>query len=136
MAAFMGTVGKVTVTSTTGATLLNVDEWSLDINAETPESTAFGAGSCNARDHLSGLHSASGSASGMCDGTTALSMSDFATPSTCSVSLGFDWATDRTFVFTAILTSYSCSTERGEVVRWTATFESSGAITPTAGSVA
>lgn len=118
-----GNTGTISVKDGAGAEiLLNSRAWSANWVREDFDSTVFGA---TARATLTGLHKMTGSIEGFVDSATAFSMTDFVKDSTDFVLTS---STGRTYTFQGVLSNFSPTSEVGQLVRWTAAFESDGAI--------
>ena len=132
---YTGTKGAVTSADTTLGTtggsdqLANVDSWELSIDRTTHDSSVFET-TLNATESIGGLYSGSGRLSGKADTAFVfLILTNLANISYTSSSMTLTSTTSRTFVFTAIYSEITFEIEADGLIRFNASFESTGAIT-------
>lgn len=121
MAAIIGTTGAIT-----GGTnvMLNPSSWSFDWTREILDASDFAGGDYDVT--LPGLHGLSGQAEGWLDDTTAIGLTSWATDGLTFVLTS---SAGKTYTFTGNFITLAPDVKVGSVVKWMATFESSGVIT-------
>lgn len=124
MAAIVGNTGTVSIQPSGGGTeqLLNLFQWGGNWVREDFDSSIFTA---SAVAITPGLHKMTGTCEGFTDDTTALNL---ATALADGLDFVLTSSTGRTYTFDGILTDISPLSEVGQLARFTASFESDGAI--------
>ena len=125
MAAITGTTGNITGGSNV---ILNPFSWSANWSRDVLEATAFQAVTYAAK--RVGLHKLTGSAEGFIHETTAANIAGATGFSTDSLTFVLTASTTHTYTFQGVFTSWAVTSGTGELSKWSATFESSGAVTP------
>ena len=124
MAAINGNLGNITGGLTL---LLNPTEWSMDWDMEIRDASDFAGGAWDKT--LPSAQKLVGRCAGWCDHVTANNLSGASGFDKDSLSFVLTATTGRTFSFSGGFTNYTIVSKFGEVVNWTAAFESSGAVT-------
>jgi hypothetical protein len=122
MAAIMGITGSISATGDN--VMLLTKAWSFDWTREIHDASTFAGGEYDVT--LPGLHGLSGRAEGWLDDTTAISLASFKTDGLTFVLTA---SSGRTYTFAGIFSNFSPTSELNAVNSWSASFESTGAIT-------
>lgn len=111
-----------------GAHQVLANKWSGSIDRDVHDVTPFSPAS-TARVHIGGLHSMSGSMEGFLDGDTPPSLTHM-TSDNVPAEFILTATANRKYTFNGILSNWSVNVDAQGMNTWSASFTSSGAITP------